>query len=526
MTSATRQALGYAPQERPGTLAAVVGDDADEVRRAVARVAAQGLAQPLDLALATSLGSTIKVSARVFRGPDGRYWLTASSAQDAAHARQTAEHLATHDILTGLPNRALLADRLAMQAAECRRNQSGFAALTLDLDAFGRVNDAQGLLAGDELLRQVAHRLGECLRGVDTLARTGSDEFVILLANVADESGIQVVLDRIDQALLPAFYVFDQAVSVKVSTGLALFPEHTDTPADLLRLSSLALKHAKAAGEGSRVTFAPRMQASRTQEVSLDALMRQGLRDGEFTVFYQPLVDTFGRIKGCEALMRWIRADGTFISPGEFIPVAEANGLITVLGDYVLRAAAMQVKQFQEQGLPGLYVSINVSPRQLRQPGFVTGLRRVLKQTGVSPASIVLELTESLLMADQQQVTALLQEIVATGVRLSLDDFGTGYSCLAYLKTYPFSVIKIDRSFILDVEASEVSRKIVSAIIQLAQAIGMSTVVEGIETETQAEIVSNLGVDCLQGFLFSKPVPAPALLARWAPKPEGQQAAA
>lgn len=525
MAAATRQALGYAPQECPATLEAVLGAGADDVQRAMSRVAAQGQAQLLDLALMTSLGSTLRVRARVFRGPDGRYWMTAASAQDAAQARQTAEHLATHDILTGLPNRTLLADRLAMQAAECRRNHSGFAAVTLDLDAFGRINDAQGLLAGDELLRQVAHRLSECLRGVDTLARTGSDEFVILLANVPDESGAQVVLDRIEQMLLPAFYVFDQATSVKASTGLALFPEHTDNPADLLRLSSLALKHAKAAGEGSRSTFAPRMQARRSQEVSLDALMRQGLRDGEFTIFYQPLVDTFGRIKGCEALMRWIRADGTFVSPGEFIPVAEANGLITVLGDYVLRAASMQIKQFQEQGLPGLYVSINVSPRQLRQPGFVTGLRRVLKQTGVDPASIVLELTESLLMADQQQVAALLQEIVATGVRLSLDDFGTGYSCLAYLKTYPFSVVKIDRSFILDVETSEVSRRIVSAIIQLAKAIGMSTVVEGVESETQAEVVTSLGVDYLQGFLFSKPVPAAELLARWASKLGEQQAA-
>lgn len=469
----------------------------------------------MELTISSPLGDSLPVQARMFWDPvTSCIWFIGHDLTHSRSIESELRHMATHDVLTGTPNRILLRERIEWHVFDSTRNKTHFAVVALDLDGFKKVNDGLGHLAGDVLLKETAERIKGCLRKVDTVSRTGGDEFMLVLAGVGDEGSLRIACDRILQALRAPITIQGQDVYVSASIGAALYPQHGHTVAELSQHADMAMYQAKNQGKNCFAVYIPELKST-SAEVSLEASMHAAIRNGEFLVFYQPLVDRSGKLLGCEALMRWHRADGSYVSPAEFIPVAESTGLITLLGDYVIRAAAMQLKRFDEAGLTGLYMSVNVSPRQLRHPDFEKNLAKILKLTGIAPHRLVLEITESLLMNGQHVTQALLRKISGMGVRFSLDDFGTGYSCLAYLKTYPISALKIDRSFLFEIERDETARAIVKAIVDLAKALKLSTVVEGVETPDQARVLCEMEVDYLQGYLFGRPVPPNQLLQKF-----------
>lgn len=513
--------LGVVREDLTGqSLLSFAHESSVPVLRAAIEQANLGQHQALSVHLISSGGDDVHLQAKVFRDPATHtLWLVASDLSSINQTARELRRLATHDVLTGLPNRALLHSRIEQQIGESKRNASLFATVGLDLDGFKKANDAFGHLAGDMLLREVANRLKDCLREEDTVSRTGGDEFVLLLPGLASPDDAELVCQRVMTAIRRPIPLLGQDVYVSSSLGIAMYPEHGSTVEELMQHADQAMYLSKHQGKNRLSFYQPELITTSANQVCLEAAMHAAINDGEFLVYYQPLVDERGVLKGCEALMRWRRPDGTFISPTEFIPIAENNGLITLLGDYVLRVSLAQLRKFEAAGLTNLYMSVNVSPRQLRHPGFEKSLQKVLTMSGVEPNRLILEITESMLMSGQERTQALLRQIAATGVRLSLDDFGTGYSCLAYLKTYPISALKVDRSFVTGIESDEVSRSIVKAVISLAKALNLKTVVEGVETQAQANALTGMNVDYLQGYLYGKPVTPEELIAQFAPAP-------
>lgn len=494
----------------------VCDENSSDVRRALA-AATTGTQSDLDVQLFSAAGDSIHMQARIFRDiGTGSLWLVGPNLTAYREREAHLLELSTKDSLTGLPNRAGLADSLEDLIKDAKRRMTRFAVIAVDLDGFKRVNDAFGHLAGDLLLTSVAARIKSCVRDEDTVSRTGGDEFFLLLTNLKGQEELDTVCNRLVEAVRRPVSVSGQEAYVSASVGVAIFPEHGTTSAELMHHADLAMYQSKQLGKNRVTMYLPELKTDSTSQISLEADMHRALRQGEFRVYYQPIVDTSGELRGCEALMRWRRPDGSWVSPAEFIPVAERNGLITLIGDYVIRAACFQLKCFDDGGLPGLYMSVNVSPRQLRNADFEKNLVRALEISGIDPRRLVLEITENMLMSGQERTQALLRKITATGVRFSLDDFGTGYSCLAYLKTYPISALKIDKSFVDDVATDEVSRAIVKAIIDLAKALKVNTIVEGVETREQADILRELGADFIQGYFYSRPIPPNEMLQRYA----------
>ncbi|WP_119154292.1 putative bifunctional diguanylate cyclase/phosphodiesterase [Caldimonas tepidiphila] len=488
-------------------LLSLVSADCRPALRAALKAADAGRAEARDLDLVSSIGSPVPIRAKVFRDPaTDQVWVVGYDLSEMRKVERDLRTVAAHDPLTGLPNKSLLHDRIERHIALAKRQKGCFAVLMMDLDGFKKVNDALGHLAGDTLLKVVGTRVRDTLRDVDTISRTGGDEFVLVLDGVQDHAVVQQVCERVLEAVRKPIVVQGQEVYVSASIGVACYPEQGNTVLELIQHADMAMYRAKQLGKNRFSHFEQELVSASSAQVSIEASMHAAVRSGEFLVQYQPLVDAAGTVRGCEALMRWRKPDGSFVPPAEFIPVAENNGLITLLGDYVLRAAAMQLKRFDEAGIGGLYMSVNVSPRQLRHPDFEKNLRKVLSVTGIEPGRLVLEITETMLMNDQGKTQALLRQISSLGVRCAIDDFGTGYSCLAYLKSYPISALKVDRSFTQDVEHDDVSRYLVKAVIDLAQALGLETVAEGVETEGQARLLAQMGVDHLQGYLYGRPV--------------------
>lgn len=475
-------------------------------------------ARELDLHFISVQGEQVQVQSKLFWDVGtATMWLVASDISKVREIESQLRQLATHDVLTGLPNRAVLAERLEWHVNDSRRRKARFAAVAIDLDGFKRVNDARGHLAGDALLKEISRRIRQEVRDVDTVSRVGGDEFFLVLPDTPGMESAQAICNRIIEAIRqPVTLQGGEDAYVSASLGVAMYPEHGTNAVELIQHADLAMYQSKTLGKNRMTFFMHELKTNSTQALSLETSMHSALRDGEFMVFYQPLVDTVGVIRGCEALLRWQRPDGTWIPPSDFIPVAESTGLITLLGDYVMRAAAQQLRRFDEQGLPDMFMSVNVSPRQLRNANFEQGLKRVLTMTGIKPSRLVLEITENMLMSGQERIQTLLRKVADTGVRFSLDDFGTGYSCLAYLKTYPISALKIDRTFLAGIEDDEVSRSIVQAILDLARALKLYTVVEGVETEAHADVLKAMNAHYFQGYLYGRPVPPELLLERFA----------
>lgn len=424
--------------------------------------------------------------------------------RDISSQQKTEErlrHMATHDELTNLPNRTLLADRLRMTIAQSRRTNIGFSVIALDLDGFKKVNDALGHPVGDALLRIAAKRLRETLRDVDTLARVGGDEFVAVLPGAVDEVEIHNVARRMISAIQLPFEINGNALYVSTSIGAAIYPIHGDSEVKLLAHADTAMYRAKETGKARCIIYNEAAFNHIEHDVSMEAAMFEAVRNGEFLLHYQPIVDARTRkIMGFEALMRWMRPDIGLVPPSQFIPMAEDNGLINLLGAWALKSACVQLKRFEEVAGRKLYVSVNVSPRQFRNDQFLKIMDDALKLSGVKGEQLLLEITEGILMSDPEHAEQLLTKIASRGVRIAIDDFGTGYSSLIYLKRFPIAALKIDRTFIKDLPNSIKDAAICNVILSLASHLSLLTVAEGVENEQQLEFLSEQGCSLIQGF--------------------------
>ncbi|MEN3297791.1 MAG: hypothetical protein V7642_7044 [Burkholderiales bacterium] len=428
-------------------------------------------------------------------------------------AEREIQTLAFYDPLTKLPNRLLLTDRLQHALEQSMRTGTEGALLFIDLDNFKTINDTLGHDMGDLLLQQVALRLVECVRKSDTVARLGGDEFVVMLENVGTTPAIAVehvraagekILAALNQPFRFDAYEYHSTPSI----GIALFQDHQHNVGELLKRADLAMYQAKAAGRNTLRFFDPAMQAAVTARAVLEADIRQGLREKQFLLHYQPQVEGAGRVTGVEALVRWQHPRRGMVSPAEFIPLAEETGLILCLGQWVLETACVQLAAWAERAdMAHFTMAVNVSARQFRHPDFMDQVLTVLERTGADPHKLKLELTESVLVDNLDDAIAKMSALKAKGVGFSLDDFGTGYSSLSYLKRLPLDALKIDRSFVSDVLKDPNDGAIARTIVALAQSLGLAVIAEGVETEAQRDFLARHGCDAYQGYLFSRPLP-------------------
>jgi diguanylate cyclase (GGDEF)-like protein/PAS domain S-box-containing protein len=420
-------------------------------------------------------------------------------------------HTAHHDIVTELPNRLLLNDRIAQAISSAQRHHRPFAIMFLDLDHFKYINDSLGHAIGDKLLKLVSERLVAGVRASDTVSRQGGDEFVILLPEVANSEDAAASARKLLLAISSPYFIEGKTLHINVSIGISIYPEDGEDVATLLQSADMAMYHAKESGRDNFQFFKPAMNLQAVQRQSIESGLRRALLEEEFVLHYQPKVDLrTGDITGAEALIRWHEPGGRLAPPSEFIPIAEDCGLIVQIGCWVLQEACRQTRVWQEAGLPTLTIAINVSAIEFRHKDFVKWVRTVLAETGLEARYLQLELTEGVLMKDAVWAAAVLKELKAMGVQLAVDDFGTGYSSLSYLRQFPIDVLKIDRSFIQQISKNPDDSTLVSAMIGIGQSLKHLVVAEGVETPEQKEYLRNHHCDEGQGYFFSKPIPAQA----------------
>jgi diguanylate cyclase (GGDEF)-like protein len=423
-------------------------------------------------------------------------------------AEQEIHQLANYDTLTGLPNRNLLHDRLQQAVVQAARVQGSVGVLFLDLDRFKGVNDSLGHKAGDQLLRTLAERLRVCVRESDTLARIGGDEFVVILNVVTDEDGISAAASKILAIVSEPFVIDGQELYLTTSIGVAVYPTDGDDVQSLLKHADLAMYQAKELDRNNFQFFSTDLNVKVMERMVLESSLRRALDRNEFHLFYQPQIDVNTRsLVGFEALLRWQHADLGMIAPDRFIPLAEETGLILSIGEWVLRTACRQGKAWQDAGLNPVRIAVNLSGRQFKTK-LDEVVAAILLETGFDPCWLELELTESILMRNAAGNLELLQALAAMGCSLSMDDFGTGYSSLAYLKNFPLGRLKIDRSFVKDIIINPDDMAIAKIIIDMAHTLKMEVTAEGVEDLEQLELLKSYGCNEMQGFFFSRPVPA------------------
>ncbi|WP_354362672.1 EAL domain-containing protein [Undibacterium sp. GrIS 1.8] len=445
---------------------------------------------------------------------------------DRKNAEEHIYRLAYFDVLTGLPNRRLLVDRLDILLATARRTGLNSAVLFIDLDHFKNINDARGHAVGDSLLLHVTQRLKTLLREVDTVARIGGDEFVVLISNISNDINVGAlsalaVAEKIRSAIALPFEIDGQTYNSGCSIGVTLLPKPDQDTNDLLREADTAMHRAKAGGRNQIAFFESAMQAEVEQRLILEHDLVLALSEGQLQMVMQAQVNHQGQPEGAELLMRWTHPQRGPISPAVFIPVAEECGMIVQLGDWALRQGCLALIRLEQAGWP-LSLSINVSPKQFRQANFVEKVASVLMQTGAPASRLILEVTEGLLINNMQETIERMHALTKMGIRFSIDDFGTGYSSLAYLKKMPLYELKIDRSFVQDMPADPNDTAIVQSILSMANHLGLRVVAEGVETKEQADFLIASGCATLQGFLYSRPTAIETWLTQQEEKAQGE----
>ncbi len=427
-------------------------------------------------------------------------------------AQEREAFIALHDTLTQLPNRHFLMEQLSQVISLARRRHGRVAVLFVNLDHFKTVNDSLGHHAGDQLLCNVAERLRQGVRDADVVARLGGDEFVVVLTDLQSPSDAARVADKLLESMRRAFTLGQLPLTVSPSIGVSLFPEHANTADALLRCADAAMHHAKESGRGNRQFYDSSMEASTFDVLQHERLLRAAIADNAFVLHYQPQICLEdGALRGLEALVRWRHPQRGLVGPNEFIAFSESRGLIASIGRWVMHEACRQLKAWQDRGLALVPVAVNLSALEFRQRDVASEISAVLRETGLAPQYLEIELTESVLMHQTGEVLDTLNALKALGVGISVDDFGTGYSSLAYLKRYPIDKLKIDRSFVMDTPGSPDDVAIVTAIIQMAHSLQLKTVAEGVETPAQLQLLKNLGCELIQGHVVSEPLDAGAL---------------
>ncbi len=440
-------------------------------------------------------------------------YLTISAIRDGKGALSNyvgvmTGHLAPYDPLTRLPTRELFRDRLGQALAQARRAGQCVAVVFIDLDRFHAINESLGPDSGDHVLQTAAERLTGCVRQVDTVARPGGDEFAVVLVGLTHKLDTAIGARKILHVLSQPYTLGGADIFLTASIGIAVHPSDGETAESLITNADAAAYQAKERGGNRCEFFSTEMGAEALDRLALTTELRRSLERGEFLVHYQPQLDLrSGRVVGVEALVRWRHPDAGPISPAQFVPQAEASGLIVPIGEWVLRTACAQNKVWQACGFPSLRVAVNLSARQFRQPDLLGSIQRVLQETGLDPRSLELELTESIIMHNAEAALAALHALNTMGVQLSIDDFGTGYSSLSYLKRFPIQVLKIDQSFVRGLAVDPSDAAIVTAIIALAHSLDLRVIAEGVETEEQLTFLRSHQCDEMQGYYFSRPLP-------------------
>jgi diguanylate cyclase (GGDEF)-like protein len=424
-------------------------------------------------------------------------------------ANKQLRHMATHDALTGLPNRVLMDDRISQCIALADRHDHTFAVMLLDLDRFKLVNDSLGHRAGDELLKEVARRLRSVVRDIDTVARLGGDEFVLIISQTADPEALRGVAARVVETVQASVRIAGVEIRTSPSIGIAIYPKDATNMETLLAHADAAMYYAKQQGRNNFQFFVPHMDTATQDKVRLENDMHFALEKNQFSLHYQPKVNTAtGAVHGAEALLRWTHPVHGMISPAKFIPIAEESGLIGEIGAWVMREACRQARAWQLDGMAPMRVAVNLSASQFRQGDVVQMIRDALDAAGLEARFLEVELTESAVMTDPEESIAILEQLSKMGVLVSVDDFGTGYSSMSYLRRFPIDKLKIDRGFINEVMSRPEDASIVGAIVSLAHSLKLKVVAEGVESPEQVEFLKTLGCDQYQGFHFSPALPA------------------
>jgi len=478
---------------------------------------AQGRVQHFEAQVYRKNGDVIWITenAREVRDSDGNLMFYEGTVEDITERKnyeQQIEYQATHDNLTGLPNRTLLSDRLQQCVSFADRYNTKVAVAFVDLDQFKMINDSMGHHVGDQLLVTMAERLKGCVRDSDTVVRLGGDEFVLLITGLQKVEDVAQSMQRVLTAIGQPFVINGWDYAVSCSIGVSIYPDDGTDYNTLLKNADSAMYKAKQAGRNNFQFYTRELNAMLLERLDIEYRLRRAIENQEFLLYYQPKVDfASGRICGVEALIRWQPPGEDMISPGSFIPVAEETGMIEDIGNWVLNAACRKARELKEMlGYP-VPVAVNVSPRQFRQLGLVKMVESALQNAGVEARCLELEITESMLVYDTEKFIETLHALKALGVSLAIDDFGTGYSSMAYLKHFPIDRLKIDKAFVDDLETEPANLAILRAIVALGQSLGLKVIAEGVETSYQYDYLRGIGCDELQGYFFSPPVTAETL---------------
>jgi diguanylate cyclase (GGDEF)-like protein len=431
--------------------------------------------------------------------------------RDVSVARAMAlqiTYAAEHDFLTGLPNRTLLNDRITQAIALAPRHLKHVAVLFLDLDGFKYINDSLGHPVGDKLLQSIAERLADCVRASDTVSRQGGDEFVVLLSEVSHSEDAAISARRMLQAVARPHSIDMHDLHITTSIGVSVYPDDGVDADTLIKNADTAMYQAKENGRQSFQFFKPAMNVRAVERQSIEEGLRRALERREFSLHYQPKINlAAGAISGAEALIRWMHPTRGMVPPAEFIPIAEDCGLILPIGAWVLREACAQARAWMDAGLPVTSMAVNVSAMEFRHEGFLDGLSAILAETGLDPASLELELTESVLMKHAASTATILQTLRERGMRVAVDDFGTGYSSLSYLRKFPIDAVKIDQSFVRQISTAGDDTTIVKAVIGMARGLKLRVIAEGVETLEEVAFLRAYRCEEAQGYYFSRPVP-------------------